>query len=180
MLVNEITERRASPKLNVKVPFSQQVQQIIQRNGGTIDDYWVSSTSVDRLGFYGGDKSYPISRPGKAPVVPTQAFQSQRKFRSPEYATYAVPLDTQPKNVEQKYGLWFMPLKASFQSLNHGMYPYLRKFVWLVKLNDDAWVQPVSALQRTKANLLGAKPPKGQHKIGQQDKKSGINGLLIL
>jgi len=172
-----ITERRSNPELNVKVPFGQQIQQAIQKNGGTIDDYWVSSTSVDRLGFYGGDSNYArpeVTRPGKAPVVPTQAFQGQRKFRSPEYATYAQPIETQPKNVQQKYGIWFMPLKSVQRELVTGMYPYLRNFLFLVKLNDNAWLQPVNTLQNIRANLVGINPPQGKHKVGQYNSSSNI------
>lgn len=178
MLVNDIiVERRASPGVNVKVPFAQQVNDIIKKNGGTINDYWVSSTHLDKLGFYGGDSNHPrpeITRPGKAVVVPTKAFQSQRKYHSPEYATYAGSEYSGSGQAQYKYGIWFMPLKACFQSLNNATYPYLRNFVFLVKLNDDAWVQPVDALQKTRANLIGIKPPPGKHKIGQYNSASNI------
>lgn len=172
-----ITERRSNPEVNVKVPLSQQIDAIIKKHGGTIDDYWVSSTQLDKLGFYGGDSTYyrpEITRPGKAPVVPMKPFHAQRKFHSPEYATYAVPIENQPQNAEQKYGLWFMPLKAAFQSLNNATYPYLRNFVFLVKLNDDAWLQPVSLLQKTRTNLIGIRPSTGKHKVGQYNSDSQI------
>lgn len=178
MRVNEIiTERRANPEVNVKVPFPQQVRAIIEKNGGTIDDYWVSSTHLDKLGFYGGDGSHPrpeITRPGKAVVVPTEPFKAQRKYHSPEYATYAGSEYSGTGQAQYKYGIWFMPLEASFQSLNNASYPYLRNFVFLVKLNDDAWLQPVDALQKTRANLIGIKPPQGKHKVGQYNPSSNI------
>lgn len=178
MKINDvIVERRSNPEVNVKVPLSQQIDAIIKKHGGTIDDYWVSSTQLDKLGFYGGDSTYyrpEITRPGKAPVVPMKPFQSQRKFQSPEYATYAVPIENQPGSVEQKYGLWFMPLKAAFNSLSKATYPYLRNFVFLVKLNDDAWLQPVNLLQKTRTNLIGIRPPAGKHKVGQYNSDSQI------
>lgn len=178
MLVNDIiTERRSNPALNIKVPFGQQIQQIIQRNGGTIDDYWVSSTTGDKLGFHGGDNTYAkpeATRPGKAPVVPTGALQGQRRFRSAEYATYAVPLDQQPKNTQTKYGIWFMPLKSVQRELDIGRYPYLKNFLFLVKLNDDAWLQPVNTLQNIRASLVGINPPQGKHKVGQYNPSSNI------
>jgi hypothetical protein len=178
MLVNDIiTERRRNPDLNIKVPLGQQIQQIIQRNGGTIDDYWVSSTPGDKLGFHGGDNTSArpeATRPGRAPVVPTGALQGQRGFRSAEFATYAVPLDQQPKNTQTKYGIWFMPLKGVQQQLVTGMYPYLKNFLFLVKLNDDAWLQPVNTLQNIRASLVGINPPRGKHKVGQYNPSSDI------
>ena len=178
MLVNDIIiERRSNPDLNVKIPLDQQIQQIIQQNGGTIDDYWVSSTPVDKLGFHGGDNTSvrpEATRPGRAPVVPTGALQGQRGFRSAEYATYAVPLDQQPKNTQTKYGIWFMPLKGVQREIVTGMYPYLRNFLFLVKLNNDAWLQPVNTLQNIRANLVGINPPQGKHKVGQYNSSSNI------
>ena len=80
MKIDEVVvERRASPEVNVKVPLSQQINSILKKYGGTMDDYWVSSTTVDRLGFYGGDSTHPkpeITRPGRAPVVPTEPFKT--------------------------------------------------------------------------------------------------------
>lgn len=182
MRVLEITaEGRSNPALNAKVPLSQQINAIVKKNGGTINDYWVSSTTVDRLGFYGGDSSHPkpeVTRPGKAMVVPTQPFKGQTKYHSPEFATYGGAEYSGNDNVQQKYGLWFMPLKDSFMSLNNGSYPYLRNFVFLVKLNDDAWLQPVNQLQKTRANLIGIRPPAGKHKVGQYNPDSEIAVLF--
>jgi len=182
MQVSEIiSERRSNPDVNVKVPLSQQIKAIIQKHGGTMDDYWVSSTTVDRLGFYGGDNAHPkpeVTRPGKAMVVPTQPFKGQTKYHSPEFATYGGAEYSGSGSVEQKYGLWFMPLSASFMSLNNGSYPYLRNFVFLVKLNDDAWLQPVNQLQKTRTNLIGIKPPSGKHKVGQYNPDSKIAVLF--
>lgn len=176
-----IFERRSNTAMNVKLPISTQIQQIIQKNGGTIDDYWVSSTTVDRLGFYGGSNrgtNPEVTRPGKAPVVPTKAFQGQRKYRAPEYATYAQPLDTQPKDTKTQYGLWFMPLKSAIKGLTVGRYPYMREYLFLVKLKDDAWLQPVNTLQKLKANLVGIKPPPGKRKVGQYNSSSNIAVLF--
>lgn len=176
-----VIERRANPEVNVKVPFVQQVDAIIKKNGGTINDYWVSSTDVDRLGFYGGDSTHPkpeVTRPGKAVVVPTEPFKGQRKYHSPEYATYAGSEYSGSGQAQYKYGLWFMPLSFALKSLNNATYPYLRKFVFLVKLNDDAWLQPVDSLQKTRANLIGIKPPPGKHKVGQYNSFSHIAVLF--
>lgn len=177
MRIVDLLEKRAQPELNPKIPLSQQIHSIMKKYGGTIDDYWVSSTTVDRLGFYGGDKTHPkpeVTRPGKAMVVPTQAFKGQAKYHSPEFATYGGAEYSGSGTTQQKYGLWFMPLKASLRSLENATYPYLREFVFLVKLNDDAWLQPVNSLQKVRANLVGIKPPAGKHKIGQFNPSSNI------
>lgn len=176
-----IVERRANPMANVKVTLRQQIDAIIKKNGGTVDDYWVSSTTVDRLGFYGGDRSHPkpeVTRPGRAMVVPTEPFKGQTKYHSAEFATYGGAEYSGSDNAQLKYGLWFMPLKAALRSLENATYPYLRNFVFLVKLNDDAWLQPVNQLQKARANLIGIRPPAGQHKVGQYNPDSNIAVLF--
>lgn len=180
-IADVIVERRSNPELNPKVPFSQQVDAIIKKHGGTINDYWINSSAVDHLGFYGGNKKHPIpwrTRPGQAFDVPTKPFQQQRKYRSAEYATIgtATYSGTGPRNV--KYGLWFMPLKAALPSLNDATYTYLRNFVFLVKLKDDAWLQPVDPMGTTRANLIGINPPAGKHKVGQFNRDTNIAVLF--
>lgn len=178
MRINEIIrEVRSNPSANTRIPLAQQISDIVKKHGGTLDDYWVSSTTVDRLGFYGGDKNHPkpeVTRPGKAFDIPTKAFSGQLKYHSPEFATYGGAEYSGSEKTQEKYGLWFMPLKASFHSLNQATYPYLRDFLFLVKLNDDAWLQPVNSLQKARANLIGIKPPAGKHKVGQYNSDSKI------
>ena len=191
MRANEfIVERRANPDLNVKMPISQQIQQIIQKNGGTIDDYWIHCSPVEHVGFYGGghtkvdsndpavlprDYASPVGtpdRPMQAKVIPSKPFQGQvlnynnveRGFRN----------RGKPRAADEKNGLWLSPLKPNFEHIDNGVIPFQNKFVFLVKLNDDAWVQPVNVLNKIKANLVGIKPPKGKHKIGQYNSSSQI------
>jgi len=190
MRANEfIVERRANPDLNVKMPISQQIQQIIQKNGGTIDDYWIHCSPVEHVGFYGGGHtkvdsndpavlprdSSPVGtpdRPMQAKVIPSKPFQGQvlnydnveRGFRN----------RGKPRAADEKNGLWLSPLKPNFEYIDNGVLPFQNKFVFLVKLNDDAWVQPVNVLNKIKANLVGIKPPKGKHKIGQYNSSSQI------
>jgi len=178
MQIQEIVvERRAQAGQNVRVPLRQQILQIIQKNGGTIDDYWVSSTTVDHLGFYGGDSHHPQpekTRPGRAFDVPMGAFQDQRKYSSPEYATYGGAAYWGDKPTQQRYGLWFMPLKKVFKQLEMGQYPYLRNFLFLVRLRDTAWLQPVDNWQKLRAAVVGIRPPSGKSKVGQYNPESNI------
>ena len=191
MRANEfIVERRANPDLNVKMPISQQIQQIIQKNGGTIDDYWIHCSPVEHVGFYGGghtkvdsndpavlprDFASPVGtpdRPMQAKVIPSKPFQGQvlnynnveRGFRN----------RGKPRAADEKNGLWLSPLKPNFKYIDNGVIPFQNKFVFLVKLNNDAWVQPVNALNKIRANLVGIKPPEGKHKIGQYNPSSQI------
>lgn len=177
MKINDIiNEARSNAAMNPKLSLRQQIDAIIKKNGGTINDYWISSTTVDHLGFYGGDKNAPnpaTTRPGRAMVTPTQAFKGQTKYMAPEFATYGKDY-VAPPGAEQKYGIWFMTLKSSLPKLEQGTYPYMRNFVFLVKVNDDAWLQPVDSLQRLRTNLIGIRPPAGKHKVGQFNANSDI------
>lgn len=181
MKIVELLELRSRPEQNLKVSINQQIQEIIKKHGGTIDNYWVSSTGANRLGFYGGDSTFSkpeLTRPGKALVVPTEPFKSQMKYHSSEFATYGGAEYSGSGTAQEKYGLWFMPLKYALPQINKNAYEYQRKYLWLVKLNDDAWLQPVNTLQRIRANIIGIKPPAGKRKVGQYNPDSKIAVLF--
>lgn len=172
-----VNERRSNPKINPKRTFRQEIMAIVDRHGGELDRYWISSSLVDRLGFYGGDSSHPrpeVTRPGRALVVPTRAFSGQIRFHSPEYATYGGADYTGIGKPQESYGVWFMPLTKSLELLERGQYPYLRNYLFLVKQRDTAWLQPVNSLQRLRANIVGISPPRGQEKVGQYNPSTGI------
>ena len=174
-----ILEKRSHADLNPKVPVSQQVKDIIAKHGGTIDDYWIHNSSVDHLGFYGGDKNSKKDDifdtpnvPMKAPVVPGKAFSSQLKYGAAERGFKA------PADAEKKHGLWFSPLKPNLKYMDGGALPFSNKFTFLIKLNDDAWLQPINLAQRVRANLVGIKPPAGKKKVGQYNPSTQIAVLF--
>ena len=77
-------ELRRNPTVNIKQDFYTQISQIIKKNGGSIDDYFIHNSSVDRIGFYGGTSRKPDaspwekdSRPMSAPVVRSKPFGKQ-------------------------------------------------------------------------------------------------------
>ena len=174
-----LAEKRSHADLNIKVPVSQQIQAIITKHGGTADDYWIHNSAVDHLGFFGGDKNADgqgtyggAATPMKAPVVPGKAFSKQLQYTAAERGGVA------PKGGDKKHGLWFSPLKPNLGGIDGGYLPFPNKFTFLVKLNDDAWLQPINLLQKARANLIGINPPKGKHKVGQYNPSSQIAVLF--
>jgi hypothetical protein len=174
-----LAEKRSHPDLNIKAPVSQQIQAIIAKHGGTADDYWIHNSAVDHLGFYGGDKNAVgqgtyggAATPMKAPVVPGKAFSKQLQYTAAERGGVA------PKGGEKKHGLWFSPLKPNLKGIDRGFLPFPNKFTFLVKLNDDAWLQPINLLQKARANLIGIKPPAGKKKVGQYNPSTKIAVLF--
>jgi hypothetical protein len=180
MKIHELlSELRSNPAQNIKVSVSQQVQDIIKKYGGTIDDYWIHNSAVDHLGFFGGDKNAqrdywtsPRTTPMKAPVVPGKAFSKQLQYTSAERGGVA------PKGGESKHGLWFSPLKPNLQFMDGGNLPFSNNFTFLIKLNDDAWLQPINLAQKVRTNLIGINPPEGKHKVGQYNPSSHIAVLF--
>lgn len=165
-----ITELRKNPDINVKIPVSQQIKQIMAKHGGTADDYFISFSDIDHLGFYRGTD--------KVRVMPSEPLQGQLKYNRWYRGTgkFAGAYDTarekqKLKNVEQKYAIWFTPLKYVMNKLinnsSPSQLPYGREYLFLVKLNSDAWLQPVELIGRLKANLVGIKPPQGKRLVGQ-------------
>jgi hypothetical protein len=158
---------------------SQQVKNIIAKHGGTVNDYWIHNSAVDHLGFFGGDKNAKPANdwarspmPMKAPVVPGQAFSGQLKYGAAERGFQA------PKDAEQKYGLWFSPLGPNLQHMDGGVLPFANKFTFLVKLNPDAWLQPINLAQKVRANLIGINPPAGKRRVGQYNPNTKIAVLF--
>lgn len=174
-----LTELRSHPAQNPKVLVSQQVKNIIAKHGGTIDDYWIHNSAVDHLGFYGGDKnavgqgaSGAPAKPMAAYVVPDKPFSQQLKYTAAERGGAA------PADAEKKHGLWFSPLKPNLGMMDGNFLPFPNKFTFLIKLNDDAWLQPINTAQRVRANLIGINPPKGKRKVGQYNPSSQIAVLF--
>jgi hypothetical protein len=180
MRINEIIlEKRSHADINPKVPVSQQVLDLIKKHGGTIDDYWIHNSSVDRLGFYGGNKNAKgqgtyggAAKPMSAYVVPDKAFSSQLKYKAAERG------GTAPSGAEKKPGLWFSPLKPNLKGLDGNYIAFPNKYTFLVKLNDDAWLQPINLAQKIRTTLIGIKPPAGKKKVGQYNPSTQIAVLF--
>lgn len=180
MRIQEIlSELRSNPEQNTKIPVSQQIKNIITKHGGTVNDYWIHNSAVDHLGFYGGDKNADgqgtyggTATPMKAPVVPGKAFSKQLQYTSAERGGVA------PKGGEKKHGLWFSPLEPNLKGIDRGFLPFPNKITFLVKLNDNAWLQPINLMQKARANLIGIEPPTGKKKVGQYNSSSKIAVLF--
>lgn len=170
-----INELRANPEKNIKLPISQQIMQIVSQNGGTIDDYWIHSSPVDHIGFFGGSKFDAVD-------VSTEPMQGQFKLSNPEFGRdkYLRNSPTaQSKGTKAKPGVWLSPLKKVIKKIDLGRVPYAGAFndsgfVFLVKLKDGSWLQPVNKMQMLRTNLVGINPPKGKRKVGIYNPTSGI------
>lgn len=170
-----VNELRANPEKNIKLPISQQIMQIISQNGGTIDDYWIHSSPVDHLGFFGGSKFDAVD-------VSTEPMQGQFKLSNPEFGRdkYLRNSPTaQSKGTKARPGVWLSPLKKVIKKIDSGIVPYAGAFndsgfVFLVKLKDGSWLQPVNKMQMLRTNLVGINPPKGKRKVGIYNSTSEI------
>lgn len=171
-----ITELRANPEVNTKLPISRQILEIIARNGGTVNDYWIHNSPVEHVGFFGGGQTTPsgtVIRPMRASEVPGKAFSGQAiQYRDAERA-YQGPI-----KAKKKAGLWLSPLKPFLNKIDSGFVPWPNKFMFLVKLNDDAWLQPIDTVQRIKTNIVGIEAPQGKRKVGQFNFGSNIAVLF--
>lgn len=170
-----LNELRSNPRLNTKLTIFQQIESIIKKHGGTIDDYYIHNSAVDHLGFYGGkerndDQWWKSTKPMSAPVVSNKPFQNQLLgFSTPERGGLG------PQGSERKYGLWFTPLKYCIKLIQQGYpLPFANNFTFLVKKKSNAWLQPVNTLNRIRANLVGIPIPSGMEHVGQFSPSSKI------
>jgi hypothetical protein len=176
-----LDEIRSNPALNPKLDFYTQITHIINKHGGTINDYLIHNSSVNRIGFYGGTPRNPDAkswekdtRPMSAPVVSDKPFSKQfTGYSTPERGGLG------PAGSERKYGTWFTPLNKAINVIkSKESLPFSNTYVFLVKLKPNAWLQPVDTLSRIKTNLVGSKPPSGKERVGQYSSSSGIAVLF--
>lgn len=113
-----------------------QIIRDVRTNGGSLDDYFVRFTDVDKLGF-SAQQTF-----GRTPDVDDPKFNID----------YIGTGTGHP-------ALWFYPLQYYKRYLT--MYGTDRPYVWLVKLKPTAWLQPV-----TSKTTQVEPAPEGKERVG--------------
>ena len=135
-LLQAMQELKEDGIVEAKESIKDQLEKAYIQDGGSIDEYFVRSSKVDKLGF-----------------SPKQIFARSPDLDHPEYdISYIGTGKGSP-------ALWFYPLSYYLKSpevFTKG-YPY----IWLVKLKPDAWLQPVDKFTKTKQDA-----PKGMERVG--------------
>jgi predicted nucleotidyltransferase len=135
-LLQAMQELKEDGIVEAKESIKDQLEKAYIQDGGSIDEYFVRSSKVDKLGF-----------------SPKQIFARSPDLDHPEYdISYIGTGKGSP-------ALWFYPLSYYLKSpevFTQG-YPY----IWLVKLKPDAWLQPVDKLTKTKQDA-----PQGKERVG--------------
>jgi predicted nucleotidyltransferase len=135
-LLQAMQELKEDGIVEAKESIKDQLEKAYIQDGGSIDEYFVRSSKVDKLGF-----------------SPKQIFARSPDLDHPKY-----DIDYIGNSVGDP-ALWFYPLSYYLKSpevFTKG-YPY----IWLVKLKPDAWLQPVDKLTKTKQDA-----PKGMERVG--------------
>lgn len=100
-------------------PVRDQIRAAVRQHGGSTDQYFVRFTDQDRLGFSA-----------------RQRFSHTPDVDDPKFDVDYI--DTGPG----RRALWFYPL-ATYLKADQETYAADSPYVWLVRLRDDAWLQPV-------------------------------------
>lgn len=119
-----------------KVSIRDQIIAAVKKNGGKPEEYFVRFTDVDKLGF-SARQSF-----GRTPDADDPEFD-------PEYIGKG----------KGKPALWFYPLKTYLNEKE--LYAAEKPYVWLIKLNNNAWLQPVTSKSKGIKN-----PPAGKERVG--------------
>lgn len=119
-----------------RLPVRDQIIAAVQKDGGNIKNYYVRFTSVDQLGFSARQTF------GRSPDIDNPLF-------SVDYIGTG----------QGRPALWFYPL--SYYLKNKNMFASENPYVWLVRIKDTAWLQPVDK------NTKKKKPaPAGKERVG--------------
>ena len=100
-------------------PVRDQILADVKRTGGSPSEYFVRFTDQDRLGFSA-----------------RQRFSHTPDVDDPEFDV------DQIGRRQGRRALWFYPL-ATYLKADQETYAADSPYVWLVRLRDDAWLQPV-------------------------------------
>ena len=114
-----------------------QIRAAVRKHGGAADRYLVRFTDQDRLGFSARQRF------GQTPDVDDPDFDVDRIGTG-----------------QGRRALWFYPL-ATYLKADSETYAADSPYVWLVRLRDDAWLQPVGRGDHTVKSA-----PQGQRRVG--------------
>jgi predicted kinase len=126
------------PVEEAKESIKDQIEKAYIQDGGSIDEYFVRSANVDKLG-YSAKQTF-----GRSPDIGDDNF-------SVDYIGYG----------KGKPALWFYPLAYYLKSVADVAYGNDMPHVWLVRIKSNAWLQPVSNNKVTKQDA-----PTGKERVG--------------
>ena len=126
------------PVEEAKESIKDQLEKAYILDGGSIDEYFVRSANVDKLG-YSAKQTF-----GRSPDIGDDNF-------SVDYIGYG----------KGKPALWFYPLSYYLKRVADVAYGNDMPHVWLVRIKPNAWLQPVSNNNVTKQDA-----PKGKERVG--------------
>ena len=121
-----------------KESIKDQIEKAVIVNGGDINEYFVRSADVDKLGY-----------------------SAKQKFgRSPDTGDDDFSVDYVGTN-KGKPALWFYPLSYYLKNATSEAYANDMPHVWLVRIKPNAWLQPVSS-----DNAVKQPAPNGKERVG--------------
>lgn len=126
------------PVEEAKESIKDQLEKAFIVDGGHMDEYFVRSATVDKLG-YSTKQMF-----GRSPDVDDPNF-------SVDYIGHG----------KGKPALWFYPLSYYLKSVADVAYGNDMPHVWLVRIKPDAWLQPVSG-----DKVVKQEAPKGKERVG--------------
>ena len=126
------------PVEEAKESIKDQLEKAYILDGGSIDEYFVRSANVDKLG-YSAKQTF-----GRSPDIGDDNF-------SVDYIGYG----------KGKPALWFYPLAYYLKSVADVAYGNDMPHVWLVRIKPNAWLQSVSNNKVTKQDA-----PTGKERVG--------------
>ena len=110
---------RAIELFEAKLSIRDKLLQDFKKSGGNVNDYFVRFTDIDKLG-YSAKQTF-----GKSPDIDDPKF------------------DIDYIGTKQgKPALWFYPLKYFLNQKE--LYATEKPYIYLVKLKNDAWLQPAN------------------------------------
>lgn len=121
-----------------KESIKDQIEKAVIVNGGDVNEYFVRSANVDKLGY-----------------------SAKQKFgRSPDTGDDDFSVDYIGTN-KGKPALWFYPLSYYLKNATSEAYANDMPHVWLVRIKPNAWLQPVANNSAVKQPA-----PNGKERVG--------------
>ena len=121
-----------------KESIKDQIEKAVIVDGGNIDEYFVRSANVDKLGY----------------------SAKQTFGRSPDIGDDNFSVDYIGTN-KGKPALWFYPLSYYLKNATSEVYANNMPHVWLVRIKPNAWLQTV-----TSDNAVKQPAPEGKERVG--------------